>query len=368
MEGTDPTESTRTTTHRASRARGTPEAMGDVGLKRKRTVQRPAKVPIIKLDDKGNVIANCSHAGCPRGMQPLDQFAPAASNKTHRQRAAFEKIVRAIEAIDDVLNDPEAMKLVSEAGLLRTRTCLTCRLIMKKTQANPDTKFGACRAKWLELKAEAEATGCSLCGCNDAVSFEHVDPNTKMRFTCTKEKGKPLELSHYSHWPVHGGPSAMQAEREKCTVLCLNCHWMQPTGNAMKRIFAESLPDGNSVFDEKAYAKKWKLKQKNKKLDYVDAQKLEVGKCDDCIAVVVPRGDIWRPGQSYWPHCFQWAHRSELDKGDGVAKLVTQRTSLATAKPRIDEEIARCRLLCMCCGQVETGKRASAPGPSEEGN
>ena len=42
--------------------------------------------------------------------------------------------------------------------------------------------------------------------------------------------------------------------------------------------------------------------------------------------------------------------------------------SFATAKPLLDKEMARSRILCMCCGKTETDSRKGAPGPSEEGN
>jgi len=88
----------------------------------------------------------------------------------------------------------------------------------------------------------------------------------------------------------------------------------------------------------------------------------------ECEFRVVPWGTPFTPGYTGYPHAFQWAHRSEPDKGEGVADIVASRQSCATAKPLLKKEMKRCRMLCMCCGKTETASRALAPGPSEEGD
>ena len=334
----------------------------------KKQVMRKAKTPVIRMLKPGMCEANCTN--CPRGMQPIVEFAPAVSNKTHSERAKFLKIVKAINAINDVLNDPECMKLLDKAGLLRTKHCLTCRLILKKSRENPNTKFGACRAKWLEIKAELEEMGCVLCGCTDGMTVEHTNPSEKMR----DAKGDPVQLSDCVRWTTLGGPAAMQAERDKPSVvpMCFNCHHMQPTYTAMKeKIDPDSLPDGKSSGTEEevaAYKKKRLLIERRKKQAYVDGKKLAIGQCEDCTYRVVPWGSEWHPGHTGYPHAFQWAHRSELDKGDSVAKIVNNGLCFAKAKPKLDTDMARSRMLCQCCGKTETDKRKLAPGPSEEGN
>ena len=314
--------------------------------------------------------ANCTRPRCPRGFQPIMEFAPTVSNTTHRKRAAFLKIVKAIEAINDVLNDPDCAVLLKEMGVLRSKQCLTCRLTDRKSQRNPDTKIGACRAKWYELKAQMEEAGCSLCGRKDGMTVEHTDPSEKMR----DHKGNPVNLGTYPKWSTLGGPEAMQAEFDRSSVvpMCYNCQYMQSTHGAMKPKFdPANLPDGKSSGTEEeisAYKKKRQLTNRHAKQAYVNGKKLAIGKCEDCEFRVVPWGDDFKPGVSGYPHAFQWAHRSELDKETNVAKIVAFGVSLAKAKPKLDAEMARCRLLCMCCGKRETDERKSAPGPSEEGN
>ena len=209
------------------------------------------------------------------------------------------------------------------------------------------------------------------------MTVEHTDPSEKKR----DKKGNPVCLSDYHKWTVLGGPEAMQAEYDKESVvpMCLNCNLMQPTCAAMQpKLNPDELPDGkyNGTPEERAaYMKKRSLTEKRKKQEYVDNIKLnyvnqhgQVGQCDDCSIEVVPRGSEWYPPYTAYPHVFQFAHRSELDKKDGVAELVASNRSFKTAKPLIDKEIERCRLLCMCCAKTETDARNSCPGPSEEGN
>ncbi len=309
----------------------------------------------------------CSKPSCPRQTQHVLEFSPANSNITHQKRARFRN---AVEALKTETDEAKRAALIDVVWLTRTMTCRTCRGIQKKTQSNPKTKFGACRAKHLELKAQMQKMGCILCGRTDAMTVEHKKPEEKMR----DKKGKTVNLSSYTKWTVLGGPDAMQAEFDKpsVVVMCYNCQLMQPTHDAMKpKIDPAALPDGKSRGTEEedaAFHKKYNLTIIREKQAYVDPIKLQIGQCTDCSMKMVPWGSEWTPGQSGYPHAFQFAHRSELDKGDGVAEIVHSTTKLATVKPLLDKEIARSRLLCQCCGKVETDARKTAPGPSEEGN
>lgn len=329
---------------------------------------RPAKEPVIRILQPGQCEANCTKATCPHGIQLIEQFAPTVSNITHKKRAAFDKIVKAINAINDVLNDPECMKLINEARLLRTKTCLQCRIIEKRTQENPTTKRGKCRTKWFELRAKMEEQGCILCGCTDNMSVEHTDPEEKMR----DAKGQPVCLGEYTKWIVLGGPEAMQAEFDKPSIvpMCLNCQYMQPTGYAMQpKLDPKDLPDGKqrgTKEEQAAYTKKRNLTRRQEKQDYVNKKKLAIGQCAECCYTVVRHGSVWSPGYTGYPHAFAFAHRSELDKEAGVSTIVGSCHTFKKCKPLLDKEMARCRLLCMCCNKTETDARKHAPGPSEE--
>ena len=332
---------------------------------------RKTKEPVIRMLKPGMCEANCTMPDCSRGFQPILEFAPAVSNITHKKRAAFLKIS---EALSTLLDDPECAKLLKKMGVVRTKTCNTCRLIDKKTREKPDTKYGMCRAKWYELKAKLEEAGCILCGCTDGMTVEHTDPEEKRR----DKKGNPVCLGEYPKWSALGGPVAMQAEYDKPSVvpMCLNCQLMQPTHTGMKpKLDPKDLPDGKQgkkATEEEvaAYNKKYSLTQRLAKQAYVDGKKLAIGKCAECEFRVVPRGDAFTPGVTGYPHAFQWGaplrartRRTASPRSSPRAKVFCK-----TAKPLLDKEMARSRMLCMCCGQTETDSRKGAPGPSEEGN
>lgn len=327
------------------------------------------KEPVIRMLKPGMCEANCTKDTCERGFQPILEFVPVVSNPTHKKNAAFLKVAKAFEGL---LDDPDVVDLLKQMGVLRKKNCLTCRLIHKKSRENPDTVAGACRAKWYEIRAKLEEKGCVECGCTDAMTVEHTNPKEKRR----NKKGKPVCLGKYVKWRVLGGPEAMQAEYDKPSVvpMCSNCQFMQPTHNAMKpKLNPKYLPEGkrgkNATEQEvAAYQKKYALTQRRAKQAYVDPKKLTIGQCAECEFRVVPWGSDFTPGVTGYPHAFQWAHRSELDKEDGVAKIVHSAKSFKTAKPLLDTEMARSRMLCQCCGKTETDARALAPGPSEEGN
>ena len=325
---------------------------------------RKAKAPIVRLTASKECEANCTKADCPRGMQPIVEFLPAVSNITHRRNAAMQKILQKLgNAVDDTERAALLKKLEG-----RSKTCQTCRLILKKSQEKPTTKFGACRAKWYELRAQLQEQGCTECGCHgiDAMTVEHTDPKEKMR----DAKGDTVCLSHYNKWTILG-PEAMQAEFDKPSVvpMCFNCQHMQPTHSAMKpKIDPDTLPKVSQMVDPAAYKKKRYLTERRKKMDYVDGKKLGIGECAECWMRVVPRGSAYSPGYSAYPHAFQWAHRSELDKAQNVSAIVNSKQSFNTCKSKLDREMGRSRMLCQNCGHVETQARKRAPGPSEEGN
>ena len=299
-------------------------------------------------------------------MQPIVEFLPAVSNNTHRKRAAMQRI---LQKLGELLDDPECAALLEELGVVRSKQCQTCRLSRKKTGEKPTTKLGACRAKLHELQAQLQELGCTECGWHgiDAMTFEHTKREEKMR----DAKGNPVNLSEYPKWIRLGGPAAMQAEFDQPSVvpMCFNCQSMQPTHSAMKpKLDPETLPEVSQIVDRAAYNKKHHLTEKRKKQNYVDGKKLGVGECAECWMRVVPFGSAYAPGHSAYPHAFQWAHRSELDKGQSVSKIVASAQSFDTAKPKLDQDMGRSRMLCMNCGHVETQAREHAPGPSEEGN
>jgi hypothetical protein len=249
-------------------------------------------------------------------------------------------------------------------------------LAAKKSQANDDTGYGECMAKWYELRALMQEMGCHFCGRSDSMTLEHMDPKEKKR---SKDGKRTVCLSEYTKWPSIGGPAAMDREFNLKSVKpsCFNCQLMQLTCTAMQpRENVASLPDGKSKgtkAEKAAYKRKWQLINRYKKQDYVNRYKLKKsgGKCEDCDFRMVPLSfplSSIIPGKMGYPHAFHTAHKSELDWEATIGKLVNSNLSYETEKPKIDKELKRCRILCFCCAQVETNSRATVPGPSLEGN
>ena len=324
----------------------------------------PKQTPTVWLTASKVCVANCTN--CSRSTQLIVEFLPPVSNMTHRKRASMQRI---IQKLDNAVDESERAVLLEKLGVVRSKQCQTCRLKNKKSRENPDTKAGACRARWYELRTQLQEMGCTECGWHgiDAMTVEHTDPSEKMR----DAKGNPVCLSNYSRWKSLGGPTAMQVEFDKQSVIpmCFNCQLMQPTHDAMKpKLDPDTLPDVRYCDNPAAYNKKVGLMRRHEKQTYVDGKKLAIGECADCWMKVVPFASAYSPGYSAYPHAFQWAHRSELDKGGTVGKIVHSRNPLKTCKPELDREMGRSRLLCMNCGHAETQARQRAPGPSEEGN
>jgi hypothetical protein len=338
--------------------------------------KKKALVPIVKWANGQQCLANCTHPSCPRGFQQLDQFIPAASNQTHRPRNLFLKLLKCMDEAQTLDRSSDTCKkLMVQVQKTRRKLCETCRLIAKKTQANEDTARGECMAKWFELQALMQEMGCFFCGRSDSMTLEHRVPSEKK----LDKEGNTVCLSEYPKWTTIGGPSGMQREfdLESTVPSCYNCQSMQLTHSAMQpKIETASLPDGRkngTKAESDAYDRKWQLINRYKKQDYVNRYKLKTsgGKCEDCAFQMVdysfPLSSII-PGQHGFPHAFQTAHKSELDWEASISKLVTSHLSFAKAKPKIDKELKRCRILCFCCALTETNSRATVPGPSLEGN
>lgn len=284
----------------------------------------------------------CSVKLCNLPKQPVIEFAPAVSNLTHRKRAAFFAAVKA--------GDRSAIEK------LRTRQCQRCRSRLQKTCIGTGSKKGRCRAKLYELR---HGKACQLCGCDDALEFEHRDPSTKQR----DKHGKTVDLSKYNWWASNRGPEGMEEEAKLCDILCCNCHAMQPTHTVFQRIDSATLPNAVSYRgDPVAYRKKHRLQTIEEKRAYVDGIKLNVGGCANCSLTVIADAAQWVPGDNGLPHCFEFAHKSELQKNEYICGLTVNEIKLSTVKPLIDAGVAKCRLLCACCHRVETIERNKAPG------
>lgn len=126
----------------------------------------------------------------------------------------------------------------------------------------------------------------------------------------------------------------MWQEYAKCVILCRCCHHQQDSHTHAKAIPLEQLVKGTPLFNARQYT--------NEKQAYVNALKREIGQCYYCgTEMQCDEGN---------EHAFQMMHGEDgLTKCCGVADLVKARRPLKTDKPRIDAEMAKCRLGCANC-------------------
>ena len=249
---------------------------------------------------------------------------------------------------------------------LKTAWCAHCRATMAKTHANPTTTVGKCRAEWERLKADVFSE-CGECAATRAVEANHrayFAENAKLYKACVKAEGEEVAETKYpkeerkltavsnaDRWACRsmGGVDGMRTESEKCDPLCRMCHALDPSSaqSNERRGDPSKLQWKDYATDEKFNIAKRKATYNMEKRDYVNGLKRAVGRCErpDC-----PRDG---PGGGEckvdYEQCYDWDHIVEEDKGRGIAKIVHDLRSLATAKPEIDAERAKCRLLCLNC-------------------
>ena len=308
-----------------------------------------------------------------------EQFVP---EKNPRDAAAYGA---ALEALGEAraAKDGDAFAAARETiASLATKMCAPCRAIAAKSQANPESKKGACREEWERLKAEVFAT-CRRCGATRAVEADHGDAyaanakaHTKMVATHGEEAAdaaypaaerKLWKLSAAHYWNCHGGVEAMRAEAAKCAPLCRMCHTLDPSSDS-----APQNASGRAKAEAKEYATERKRQISVLNAEYCEDKraynntiKREVGACErpDCPCDG-PSGGRCVPG---FEACYDWDHVDPTTKGRSIAEIVTDRRSLPTAKPELLQELGlppdfdvasdemppvaerRCRLLCKNC-------------------
>jgi len=309
-----------------------------------------------------------------------EQFVP---EKNPRDAAAYTKAVEAL-AEARAAKDGDAFAAARETiATLATTLCAPCRAIQAKSQANPESKKGACREEWERLKAEVFAT-CRACGAQRAVEADHGDAyaanakaHTKMVATHGEEAAdaaypaaerKLCRLSATdSYWHCHGGVEAMRAEAAKCAPLCRACHALDPSSNsapenAGSRAKAEA---GEYATNKQRQSAVRQAGYREDKRAYNNTIKREVGACE--------RPECPRDGPSAgrcvagFEACYDWDHVDPTTKGRGIANIVHDTRSLPTAKRELLAELGlppdfdvdtddippvaerRCRLLCRNC-------------------
>ena len=182
-----------------------------------------------------------------------------------------------------------------------TRRCQTCRQILARAQINPTTKYGKCRARWVEWK---ENNPCVVCGESDPqlIEADHL-------------RDKVHRCSHDRYWAGHGGVPALEKELKKCQSLCCWCHRLK------------------SDRERGTLTHKCRLKRRA----IINAEKMRRGKCLRC------------PRRVTLETCcaFDFDHRNASTKVIQLSQLILK--SQAFFDQHIDSELKACDLLCCSC-------------------
>lgn len=259
-------------------------------------------------------------------MRPWIDYCPSNAERSAKKRARFEHIAERIRT------EGETEELMAELEKERTRNCVGCRTIQRKSETNEETIKGKTYHFWHQV-----ATGtCQFC------HREHVP--LEWRHTTGE---KTHNVSDYAFWAVNGGVEAMKEEMAKCTPVCRSCafvHFRQPQ-NEPEYVHTDDMPTETSAQRQT----KWRRIQKNIKYAHVANIKKNVGSCADCGLAV--RDD--------WMRVFVFAHKDAARRGYHVTDLCRLNKSAKVAIPLIDEEVKKSRLLCQTCHQIETRERNS---------
>jgi hypothetical protein len=283
----------------------------------------------------GTLVGLCGSCGVD--WRPLrGEFVPDAdSEMTMRRAAELKNAVEDYEnayAADDECGMEEALAAVLKK---RTSFCRPCQ----DASSMLSPRVLACKNEWEKMKREACAThgGCPKPGCAErgmaawvCMSADHVDPTTKVR-----------ALSNYKYWSGNGGVEAMRREHEKVQWMCVCCHKYEPTSNT-GRTDTRTSPSAERIREKQAY---------------VNAHKLKLAQCqyDGCGRVVTAatvrsfdldhRDPRTKATRETHPELIYKGY-----KGGGVSGIVNNpKTSLEEIKDALDEELAKCDLICANC-------------------
>lgn len=339
----------------------------------------PARESRVSQTLGGALRIQCNHCRGRKAHGP-DQFVPV---QNPRDAAAYAKALEALGEARAAKDGDTFLAARETIENLATTQCASCRASLAKSQANPETLVGACRAEWVRLKAEVFHT-CVRCGSKRAVEANHgkeYADNAKLHKAMVESHGQDAADAAYpaeerkladvsdtdNYWHNHGGVEGMRAEALKCEPLCRMCHALDESSS--------SAPE-NAASRAKAEAKEYETKQKRQiavhqavyKVDkraYVNAIKRKIGVCErhDCPCDGPSGGRCVDEFES----CFDWDHLNEATKGRCIAQIVHDCRSLKTAIPKLLAELGlpsdfnvetddippmaerRCRLLCRNC-------------------
>ncbi len=202
-----------------------------------------------------------------------------------------------------------------------TTKCEKCRASQKKSQANPTTTAGKCKAWWIDWKQTNPCVMCEEEGDYPRdwrlIQADHIDPKAE-RKKRSGEEGHAL--SHYAWWAWNGGVKGMEEEEKKCQALCIFHHKIK------------------TKEERKEETKRCKIEKRK----IINEKKRERGGCLVCGRECVK-------GNEY---LFDLDHRDEPNKTIRVSQLVQKSWSYFNSQ--LPLELAKCDLLCCGCHAIKT--------------
>ena len=260
-------------------------------------------------------------------IKNITEFQNSEAERETKRRDKFDRLVGLV-----TLNLQQVMELDS----VRTSHCKHCRDIIKRCNENPNSKRGACREYWYELRQEP---------CIDCLEdrANGIDTYFEGYSEFDHRYGKVKPLSRYDWWACNGGVPAMKEEREKCDARCAFHHILQPSMSIYKGSDPQTMPTDTKQQRNNKRHRQYKLDKRA----YVNELKLNKRQCYLCSRPVLP----------HQCHAFDFAHNTASNRGEQMRKLVNNTQKLETAKPQIDDVLTQTRLLCRNCHAEETRLR-----------
>ena len=189
-----------------------------------------------------------------------------------------------------------------------TSNCLSCRNSLCSVLNSENSKIGQCKKIWNEWKT---SHCCENCGTKECIEADHIERDKKIH-----------KCSSAAFWAWNGGPEALKKELLKCRPLCRFCHTLH-TSKQQGR-------------DDQV----WKVKKRN----YVNSIKMKIGSCELCDRKVENESMCC---------AFDFDHLDVEKKRASISRMVNA-YRLADFFECIDEEVAKCRLLCANCHKKHT--------------
>jgi hypothetical protein len=295
----------------------------------------------IRSNKNGELIGDCG--ACSKKYKPMTAFAPDECNQNTRKRLEFFETLETYKTEYAAGNLDGARNARTKMNALRCTYCPSCRITTRKLNNNER----ACKDCWVSLRQEAcvKYGGCINQGCDEkganawhVLEADHIDPSDKI-----------MALSDYKYWAYNGGPEAMHIEASKVQWLCRYCHRLEKTSSAANRCDDPDLMSNGSA--------KYKAKVRHPKHIYVDAEKIRRGFCFHCHRAVTPSNVIGFEFDHIDPATKLSGKRTLAGKNGGVSGLVANCAKCATLdeiRHVIDDEMAKCSLLCCNCHKRKT--------------